>query len=58
MVSNINKKIFTNNHLRYVIPMGSNNPSNMISYSDDIYTDYWFKMQYNQKKLQTIVKLL
>ena len=46
---NINKKIVTNNHLRYVIPMGSNNPVIMISYSDDIYTDYWKKMQYNQK---------
>ena len=56
---NIKKKIVTNNQLRYVIPMGFNNPVIMISYSDDIYTDYWKKIQNDQKKLkQSIVKLV
>lgn len=55
----IKKKIVTNNPLRYIIPMGSDNELIMISYTDDIYTNYWKKIQNNQKKLkETIVKLI
>ncbi len=56
---NIKKKIVTNNQLRYVIPMGPENPVIMISYTDDIYTNYWKNMKNNQSKLKkTIVKLV
>lgn len=55
----IKKKVITNNPLRYIIPMGANNQLIMISYTDDIYTNYWKKIQNNQKKLKkTIVDLI
>ena len=41
----IKNKIVTNNPLRYIIPMGGENQLIMISYTDDIYTNYWKKIQ-------------
>jgi len=56
---NLKKKIITNNPLRYIIPLGGNNELIMISYTDDIYTNYWKNIQNNQIKLkETIVKLV
>lgn len=56
---NLKKKIITNNQLRYIIPLGPDNELIMISYTDDIYTNYWKKIQNNQKKLkESIVKLV
>ena len=55
----INKKIVSNNQLRYIIPMDYEKGLIMISYTDDVYTNYWKKMQDNQSKLKTeIIKLV
>lgn len=55
----IKNKIVTNNPLRYIIPMGGENQLIMISYTDDIYTNYWKKIQNNQTKLKkSIVSLV
>jgi hypothetical protein len=37
----LEKKVITNNPLRFVIPMDSEKGLIMISYTDDIYTNYW-----------------
>ena len=56
---NLNKKVITNNNLRYIIPMDREHGLIMISYTDDIYTDFWKKIQNSQEKLKTqIVKLV
>ena len=53
-----NKKIVTNNQLRYIIPIDPENGLIMISYTDDVYTKHWKNMQNNQKKLKKLkVKL-
>ena len=55
----INKKIVSNNELRYIIPMDRDKGLIMISYTDDIYTNYWKKMQNNERKLkEEIVRLV
>jgi len=56
---NLNKKIVTNNQLRYIIPIDATTGIIMISYTDDMYTNYWKKIQQNQSKLKnTVVKLV
>jgi len=55
----IHNKIVSNNQLRYIIPMDYERGVIMISYTDDVYTNYWKKMQDNQSKLKTeIIKLV
>jgi len=56
---NLKNKVVTNNELRYIIPMDSENGLIMISYTDDIDTEYWKSIKNNQAKLKTnIVKLV
>jgi len=50
----INKTV-TNNPLRYIIPMDRENGTIMISYTDDIYCEYWRKRQKNQSQLKKSV---
>ena len=51
------KKTVTNNPLRYIIPMDSEKGIIMISYTDDMYCDYWRKRRDDQSKLKkSIVK--
>jgi len=58
-IKQINKKIVTNNQLRYIIPIDPENGLIMISYTDDVYTKHWKNMQNNQKKLKNeVVKLV
>ena len=55
----LKEKIVTNNHLRYIIPMNVEKGLIMISYTDDIYTKYWKKIEFNQMELKNkIVKLV
>ena len=55
----IHNKVVSNNQLRYIIPMDYERGVIMISYTDDVYTNYWKKMQDNQSKLKTeIIKLV
>lgn len=49
------KKTVTNNALRYIIPMDREQGTIMISYTDDIYCEYWEKMRNNQSKLKKSV---
>ena len=54
----INKTV-TNNALRYIIPMDREHGTIMISYTDDIYCEYWKKRQNNQSKLKkSVVELV
>ena len=56
---NLKKKIVVNNQLRYIIPIDVKKGLIMISYTDDIYTKYWNKMNNNQAKLKkSVVKLV
>lgn len=50
----INKTV-TNNALRYIIPMDREKGTIMISYTDDIYCEYWKTRQNNQTKLKKSV---
>ena len=49
------KKTVTNNALRYIIPMDREKGTIMISYTDDIYCEYWKKLRNNQSKLKKSV---
>ena len=56
---NLKKKFVVNNQLRYIIPIDVKKGLIMISYTDDIYTKYWNKMNNNQEKLKkSVVKLV
>ena len=58
-IKNLKKKIVTNNHLRYIIPIDPANGLIMISYTDEIYTKYWNSIKNNQEKLkEKIVALI
>ena len=47
------------NALRYIIPLGRENPLIMISYTDDKYTQFWKSLQNSQTKLKkAIVNLI
>jgi monoamine oxidase len=48
----LKNKVVTNDELRYIIPMDSENGLIMISYTDDIYTKYWKAIRNNQNKLK------
>ena len=48
---NIGKTV-TNNALRYIIPMSVEQGTVMISYTDDIYTEFWRKHKGNQSRLK------
>ena len=48
----LKNKVVTNDELRYIIPMDSENGLIMISYTDDIYTKYWKAIKNNQNKLK------
>jgi monoamine oxidase len=50
----INKTV-TNNALRYIIPMDREKGTIIISYTDDIYCEYWKTRQNNQTKLKKSV---
>ena len=53
------QKTVTNNNLRYIIPIDRENGIIMISYTDDIYCEYWKKKQNNQRDLKkSIVELV
>lgn len=52
------KKTVTNNPLRYIIPIDKKYGIIMISYTDDIYTNYWSKIENNQKILKNTIKRL
>lgn len=55
----LKQKIVTNNKLRYIIPINASKGIIMISYTDDLYTDYWTNIKYSQRLLKTsIVKLV
>ena len=45
-------KIVVNNPLRYIIPMDAEKGLIMISYSDDMYCEFWKSIQHSQKKLK------
>ena len=49
------QKTVTNNALRYIIPMDREKGTIMISYTDDMYCEYWKKQQNNQSKLKKSV---
>ena len=51
-------KTVTNNPLRFIIPIDIEKGIIMISYTDDIYTNYWEKRQGNQGLLKKTVKRL
>lgn len=51
----LEKKVITNNPLRFVIPMDSEKGLIMISYTDDIYTNYW-KNKNEKEVKESIVK--
>ena len=56
---NFNKKTVVNNQLRYIIPINPKKGLIMISYTDDMYTEYWNKKQNNQNELKkSIVRLI
>lgn len=56
---NINRKVVTNNPLRYIIPINKENGLIMISYTDDVYTNYWKNIQHKKKETKNaIVKLV
>tara|TARA_B100000925_G_scaffold156030_1_gene117096 strand:- start:68 stop:1309 length:1242 start_codon:yes stop_codon:yes gene_type:complete len=58
-LKNIKQKIFTNNELRFIIPIDPENGLIMISYTDDIHTQFWHKRKNSQTILKkTIVKLV
>jgi hypothetical protein len=48
----LDKKVVTNNPLRYIIPMDADKGLIMISYSDDHYTSFWEKIKHSQEKLK------
>lgn len=50
--SHLKENIVTNNQLRYIIPINVEKGIILISYSDDIYTKYWKKNQFNQTELK------
>ena len=53
------QKTVTNNQLRYIIPIDRDSGMIMISYTDDIYCEYWKKRQKNQQVLKkSIVDLV
>ena len=55
----IKNKITTNNQLRFIIPIDPDNGLIMISYTDDIHTEYWYKKKNSQRIMKkTIVKLI
>ena len=55
----LDKKIVTNNELRYIIPMNSETGLIMISYTDYLYTQFWKKIKNNQNLLKkSIVQLV
>lgn len=51
----LKNKLVINNALRYVIPLGKENPLIMISYTDDKYTQFWKSLQNSQRKLKKAV---
>lgn len=51
----IKDKLVINNALRYVIPLGRENPLIMISYTDDEYTQFWKSIQNSQTKLKKAI---
>jgi len=58
-LKNIKQKITTNNELRFIIPIDPENGLIMISYTDDIHTQFWYKRKRNQTILKkTIVNLV
>ena len=55
----IKDKLVVDNALRYIIPLGRENPLIMISYTDDKYTQFWKSLQNSQTKLKkAIVNLI
>ena len=46
------KKTVTNNPLRFIIPMDSEKGTIMISYTDDVYCNYWEKRRHDQAELK------
>lgn len=52
---NLQKKIITNNPLRFIIPMDNENGLIMISYSDDVYCNYWNKIKHSEKQLKNAI---
>ena len=50
----LEKKVITNNPLRFVIPMDSEKGLIMISYTDDIYTNYWKDKNEKEVKLAIV----
>ena len=49
------KKTVTNNPLRFIIPMDSEKGTIMISYTDDVYCNYWEKRRHDQVQLKKSV---
>jgi protoporphyrinogen oxidase len=49
------KKVTTNNYLRYIIPIDKENGLIMISYTDNIYAEYWKNKKFEFYKIKKLI---
>lgn len=50
------KKVTTNNYLRFIIPIDKENGLIMISYTDNIYAEYWKNKKFEFNKIKKLIK--